>query len=90
MTNPFDGGKFSQWMSSGLLATVAWGVSLVTYCGFRAFGIQDPILGQVFLLLTGLWVGNLTIAQGRKNAKVEEKVEKLEQVARDLVGDPDE
>lgn len=60
--------KFGRAMASGLLATIAWAVVLVTYCVFRGFGIEDPILGQVFLLLTGLWVGNLTIAQGRKQA----------------------
>jgi hypothetical protein len=64
--------KFGRAMSSGLLATIAWGIVLVTYCAFRAFGIEDPILGQVFLLLTGLWVGNLTIAQGKKQARTEE------------------
>lgn len=70
-------------MSSGLLATVAWAAVLVIYCVFRAFGIEDPLLGQAFLLLTGAWVGNLTLAQGKKNAKVEQDVQKLKQVAKD-------
>lgn len=64
-------------MANGLLATIAWGVVLVTYCVFRAYGIEDPILGQVFLLLTGLWVGNLTLAQGKKTARTDEKVDRL-------------
>jgi hypothetical protein len=76
-------GKFSGWMSSGLLATVAWFVVLIIYCAFRAFGIEDPLLGQAFLLLTGAWVGNLTLAQGKKAAKVEQDVQKLKQVVKE-------
>lgn len=78
-----NGGRFQNWMSSGLLATVAWFVVLIIYCAFRAFGIEDPLLGQAFLLLTGAWVGNLTLAQGKKNAKVEYDVEKLKRVAKE-------
>jgi hypothetical protein len=54
---------------------------LVTYCAFRAFGIEDPILGQVFLLLTGLWVGNLTIAQGKKQAATAQTAAKAQETA---------
>jgi len=65
-------------MSNGLIGTIAWGIVLIAYCTFRAFGIEDPLLGQAFLLLTGAWVGNLTIAQSKKQAAVEEKVNRLE------------
>lgn len=82
MASNGNGGKFAHWMSSGLLATVAWFAVLVIYCTFRAFKIEDPLLGQAFLLLTGAWVGNLTLAQGRKNQQVEQKVDKLTQVAK--------
>lgn len=82
VTNDNSGGRFAHWMSSGLIATVAWFVVLVIYCVFRAFGIEDPLLGQAFLLLTGAWVGNLTLAQGKKHAKVEEEVERLKKVAK--------
>lgn len=75
--------KFGRAMSSGLLATIAWGIILVTYCVFRAFGIEDPILGQVFLLLTGLWVGNLTLAQGKKQAKLEDAAAAAKQATED-------
>lgn len=80
MTNGNGNGKdwFSRSMANGLVATIAWGLVLVIYCTFRAFKIEDPLLGQAFLLLTGAWVGTLTIAQGKKTAKVEEKVERLE------------
>jgi len=69
-------------MANGLIGTIVWCVVLVVYVTFRAFKIEDPLLGQAFLLLTGAWVGNLTIAQGRKTQRTEEKVEKLEQVVK--------
>lgn len=83
VSNNHSGGRFAHWMSNGLVATVAWFVVLVIYCLFRAFGIEDPLLGQAFLLLTGAWVGNLTLAQGKKTAKVEQDVQKLKQVAKE-------
>lgn len=78
------GGKFGGWMSSGLLATVAWFVVLVIYCIFKAVGIDDPLLGQAFLLLTGAWVGNLTLAQSKKQAKVEENAAEAKIAAEDV------
>lgn len=81
--NSSSGGRFGNWLSSGLLGTVAWGVVLVIYCAFRAFGIEDPLLGQAFLLLTGAWVGNLTLAQSKKSAKVEQDVKDLKRVAKE-------
>src|SRR6476659_7556823 len=76
-----DSGRFAHWLSSGLLATVAWFVVLIIYCTFRAFKIEDPLLGQAFLLLNGAWVGNLKLAQGKKAAKTEEKAETAEVTA---------
>jgi hypothetical protein len=75
------GGKFEQWLSNGLITTVSWFLVLVTYCTFRAFGIEDPLLGQAFLLLTGAWIGHLTLVQGKKQARVEDQVERLERGA---------
>lgn len=76
-----NGDRFSRWMANGMLATIAWAVVLVVYCTFRAFKIEDPLLGQAFLLLTGAWVGTLTLAQGRKTAEAEEKAAKAEKKA---------
>lgn len=83
MTNG-SSGRFATLMSSGLIGTAAWILVLVIYCVFRAFGIEDPLLGQAFLLLTGAWVGNLTLAQGKKRASVEETVEKVTQTVEKL------
>lgn len=89
-----NGSRFASWTSSGLVTTIAWVVVLIAYCVFRAFGIEDPLLGQAFLLITGAWVGNLTLAQGKKTAKVEEKVQKLAEIAKtehpDIAGELDD
>lgn len=77
-------GKLHEWSANGMLATVAWFIMLVAYITLRAFGIEDPLLGQAFLLLTGAWVGNLTIAQGRKTAEIEEKADRAEKIATHL------
>jgi hypothetical protein len=84
VANGNGGGKFGHWMSSGLLATIAWFVVLIIYCIFKAVGIDDPLLGQAFLLLTGAWVGNLTLAQGKKQAKVEENAAEAKMAAADV------
>lgn len=84
MINGNGGGKFAHWAASGALATVGWFIILIVYCTFRAFKIEDPFLGQAFLLLTGLWVGNLTLAQGKKQAKTEEKAEQAVQKVDEL------
>lgn len=77
MVNLNGNGKdwFSRSMANGLIATIAWVLVLAIYCTFKAIHIDDPLLGQAFLLLTGAWVGSLTLAQGRKVSKNEEQVE---------------
>lgn len=69
-----DGGRFAGWVSSGKLATAGWCVVLVMYCFFRGvLKIEDPSLGQAFLVVTGGWVGFLTLAMNKKHVKTEEK-----------------
>ena len=84
---------FSRSMSNGLIATLAWGAVLALYCVFQALKIEAPALNQAFLLLTGGWVGMLTLAQSKKNAKVEQDVDKLKEVAKEhhpeIAGDLD-
>lgn len=75
MVNDNGNGKFGRAMSNGLVATIAWGFVLVIYCTFRAFKIEDPFIGQAFLLLTGAWVGLLTLVAGKKTAKTADKAE---------------
>ena len=76
MVNNGNGGRFAGWVSSGKLATVGWFLVLGLYCYFRgALRIEDPSLGQAFLVLTGGWVGFLTLAMNKKNVKAEEKAD---------------
>lgn len=77
--------KFAQWTENGVLATAGWIMVLGVYIGFRSFGIQDPIIGQAFLLVTGLWVGNLTIAQSKRNVVVEDTAKRAEAKADDAL-----
>lgn len=70
-------------MSNGLVATIAWVIVLILYCTFQALRIDAPGLNQAFFLLTGGWVGMLTLAQGKKNADTKNDVEKLKEVAKE-------
>ena len=74
-----NGGGFPRWMSVGLVATTAWFLLLVLYCVFLALKIEAPALNNAFLLLTGGWVGMLTLAQGNKNKHTEATVEKIKE-----------
>jgi hypothetical protein len=78
-----DGGWFHDWVNSGKLITAGWVVVLIIYCTFKAKGIDDPALGNVFFAVTGGWVGFLTLLQGKKTARTEQKVERLEQKAKE-------
>jgi|SRR6478735_1278096 len=75
---------FHRWLTNGLLATIVWVVVFIVYCTFKAFKIEDPILGNVFQLLTGLWIGTLTLAQGKKANKVEETAAEAKETAEEL------
>ncbi|QHB37455.1 membrane protein [Mycobacterium phage Leopard] len=76
---------FNRSMSNGLIATAAWFVLFIVYCVFQALKIEAPALNQAFLLLTGGWVGMLTLAQSRKQAKTEEKAERAEEKVNELI-----
>lgn len=71
-------GRFNNWVSSGKLITAGWVITLIIYCVFRLRGVEDPTIGNAFFAVTGGWVGFLTLLQGKKTAKTEEKVERLE------------
>lgn len=81
--------KFQKAMSNGLVATVAWFVLLIIYCIFQGLHVDAPALNQAFFMLTGGWVGMLTLAQSNKNKQNEEDtkqntedVKKLKKVAK--------
>lgn len=66
MTN--EQGAFSRAMANGLLATIAWVLVLIVYTVFKALKIEDPTIGNVFQLVTGMWLGILTLAHQRRQA----------------------
>jgi hypothetical protein len=74
------GSAFEKAMGNGLVATIAWFLLLVLYSVFRALHVDAPGLDQAFLLLTGGWVGMLTLAQSRKSQKVEEDVKEIKKI----------
>lgn len=78
---------FQKAMSNGLIATAAWLLVLILYSIFQAKHIDAPGLNQAFLLLTGGWVGMLTLAQSKKNADTKEDVEKLKEVVKEKIPD---
>jgi hypothetical protein len=73
---------FQKAMTNGLIATIAWFIVLILYCAFQALHVDAPGLNQAFLLLTGGWVGMLTLAQSKKNAETQGDVDKLKTVAK--------
>lgn len=58
--------KWSVWMRNGRLATIAWVLVLGVNVGFKVAHIDAPSMDQLLTAMTGVWIGNLTIAQGRK------------------------
>jgi len=61
--------RFSQWRSSGLVATVAWFALLIAYVIFRWQGIEDPLLVNTFNLFTGAYASFLTMGIAKKSEK---------------------
>lgn len=83
-----DGSRWQGMAQDGRLATGAWAFTFLAYLGFRVAKIDAPELTNAFVTITGIWVGNLGIAQSKKTARiqehaaiVEEKVDKLKKRA---------
>lgn len=73
--------SWQNWAADGRLATGAWFIVFCAYLGFRLANIDAPELTNAFVTITGIWVGNLGIAQSKKVSRVEEKVQRLHDVA---------
>jgi hypothetical protein len=69
--------RFQKWMSDGIILFVVWLLTLITYIGFRLAKVDAPELFNAFVGLTGIWLSQLGLAQGRKVARVEQKVEAI-------------
>lgn len=77
-----NGAWFERSMANGLIATIAWGILLIIYSTFRALKIDAPGLDVAFQLLSGGYVGLLTLLAGKKSQKVQDEVEQLKEVAK--------
>ena len=93
----YDGDHSSEWQrwsSDGRLATIAWFFVFLAYIGFRLAKIDAPELTNTFVTITGIWVGNLGIAQSKKvSREVERHYEKLTKELKDELphkGDEDD
>lgn len=69
--------QWQNWAADGRLATGGWFVVFCAYIGFRLAKIDAPELTNAFVTVTGIWVGNLGVAQSKKVTKMERNVEKL-------------
>lgn len=76
--------KFQKAMSSGLVATIGWFALLVIYCTFQALHIDVPAVNNAFPILTGGWVGMLTLAQSAKNRQTADDTEQNKEDVKQL------
>jgi hypothetical protein len=60
-------------MRNGRASFVAWVISLAAYIACRFAKIEAPEVTYGLIGFTGLLVGNLGIAQGRRTARTEEQ-----------------
>lgn len=58
-----DDSTWSLWMRNGRLATITWLVVLGINVGFKIAKIDAPSMDQLLTAMTGVWIGNLTVAQ---------------------------
>jgi hypothetical protein len=70
-----NGDRWQRWLQNGRLATAAWLLVFAAYLGFRLANITAPELTNAFVTLTGIWIGNLGIAQSKKQTQVVQKVD---------------
>jgi hypothetical protein len=79
--------RWQQWTRNGRLATVALAIVFVTWLGFQ-IGVdpvdRPPLLDQILYTMAGAWLGNIAMAQGKKEEAVEQRVKKLEHDGGDI------
>jgi hypothetical protein len=74
-------------MRNGRASFVAWVISLAAYVACRFAKIDAPEVTYGLIGFTGLLVGNLGIAQGRRSARVEERSAETRRQVRQLEDD---
>lgn len=66
MTEP---DRWSKWARNGRLATIVWGVTFIAWLAFKIAGIPLEALDTVFVIMSGLWAGNLGISTHKQLPK---------------------
>jgi cell division protein FtsB len=74
-------------MRNGRASFLAWVISLAAYIACRFAKIEAPEVTYGLIGFTGLLVGNLGIAQGKRNARVEERSVETRRQVRQLEDD---
>jgi hypothetical protein len=73
---------YQAWLQNGRFTALVWAVVFVVFITFRVLRIDDGgAVTNAFVAMTGILVGNLGIAQGRRSARSEEDIEKLKATA---------
>lgn len=73
---------YQAWLQNGRFTALVWALVFVVFIMFRIFNIDDGgAVTNAFVAMTGILVGNLGIAQGRRSAKTETDIEKLKETA---------
>ena len=54
-------------MRNGRLATITWFTVLAANVGLSVAHINAPYMNQILTAMTGVWIGNLTLAAKRKS-----------------------
>jgi hypothetical protein len=68
-----DDSKWTLWMRNGRLATIVWFVVLAINVGFKVAKIEAPSMDQLLTAMTGVWIGNLTVAQQARRDKTKKE-----------------
>lgn len=66
-----DESRWAKWVRNGRLATLVWGATFTAWISFKIAGIPLESLDTVFVIMSGLWAGNLGIST-RKPTKADD------------------
>jgi hypothetical protein len=72
--------SWQQWTRNGRLATVALVIVFTAWLGFQIFAdpiARPPILDQLLYTIAGIWMGNIALAQGKKEQDIEKRIDEL-------------
>jgi hypothetical protein len=65
--------RLSPWMRNGRASFLAWVIALAAYLACSFAKVDAPEVTYGLIGFTGLLIGNLGLAQGKRNAQVEDR-----------------